>query len=74
MSHTYTIWLTRLSCSGKNILAKEIEKILVEEGKKVQVLDSDIIRNSIRNIFGYSKEERMKMNKVNNMIEDIEQK
>ncbi|QZY54327.1 adenylyl-sulfate kinase [Crassaminicella profunda] len=68
MEKAYTMWLTGLSCSGKSTLAEEIVKIFEEKGKKVQLIDGDIIRDSIGNIFGYSKEERMKVIKVYRLL------
>ncbi|MFC5528944.1 adenylyl-sulfate kinase [Cohnella yongneupensis] len=64
MNNAMTIWLTGLSGAGKSTLALEINKILLEKGVKVEILDGDVVRNEIGHMFGYSREERMKMSKV----------
>ncbi|WP_176719882.1 adenylyl-sulfate kinase [Desulfuribacillus alkaliarsenatis] len=64
MNKGFTIWLTGLSGAGKSTLAIEIEKFIKEQGKPVQVLDGDIIRNEVGNLFGYTREDRQKMGRV----------
>lgn len=71
MRKGYTIWLTGLSGAGKSTLAQEIHKYLSDNGKKVQILDGDIVRNEIGHLFGYSREERMKMSKVIRLISKL---
>jgi len=68
MNNIFTMWLTGLSGAGKSTLAEEVAKYLQEEGRKVQILDGDIIRNDIGHLFGYSKEERIKMSKVIRLV------
>lgn len=64
MNKGTTIWLTGLSGAGKTTLGQEVTTYLLEKGLNVQILDGDIVRNEIGHLFGYSKEERMKMSKV----------
>lgn len=68
MNRTFTIWFTGLSGAGKSTLAIETANFLEKHGHTVQILDGDIIRKGIGNIFGYSKEERMKMSRVIRLI------
>lgn len=60
MKSATTIWLLGLSASGKSTLARKIESYIVSKGKKVQLLDGDVIRKEIGQIFGYKREERIK--------------
>jgi len=60
----YTIWLIGLSSSGKTSLANEIYKYLIQRNIKTQILDGDIFRNFIGNIFGYSREDRINVSKI----------
>lgn len=55
-----TIWLVGLSGSGKSTLAGKIVENLSSNGKKVQLIDGDIMREEIGGMFGYTREERIK--------------
>jgi adenylylsulfate kinase len=55
-----TIWLVGLSASGKSTLAKELVKYFENNGKKVQLIDGDTMREEIGGMFGYSRFERIK--------------
>jgi len=54
-----TVWFTGLPCSGKTTIAKELMKQLKEQGKDVELLDGDTVRDYIRNK-DFSKEGRNK--------------
>ena len=54
------VWLTGLPCSGKTTLAKEIEAYLNKKNFPVQVLDGDVVRETICKDLGFSKEDRNK--------------
>ncbi len=54
-----TVWFTGLPCSGKTTIAKELMKRLKEQGKDVELLDGDTVRDYIRNK-DFSKEGRNK--------------
>jgi adenylylsulfate kinase len=64
MTQACTIWLTGLSGAGKSTLAAKLEEYLKSQNLQVQLLDGDTVRNEIGHLFGYSKEERLKMSKV----------
>lgn len=64
MMEGFTIWFTGLSGAGKSTLAIKAKEYLESENFKVQLLDGDIVRNEVGHLFGYSREERMKMSKV----------
>ena len=42
-----TVWLTGLPSSGKTTLAYALEKKFIEAGQRVEVLDGDVIRQSL---------------------------
>jgi len=52
------LWLTGLSGSGKTTIAKELEKILHQQGFLTKLLDGDNIRAGINNNLGFSEEDR----------------
>lgn len=52
------VWLTGLPGSGKTTIARVLETRLVEEGKRVEVLDGDEVRSNLSPSLGFSKEER----------------
>jgi adenylyl-sulfate kinase len=52
------IWLTGLPCSGKTSISKEIEKYFKEKNLPIQRLDGDVVRETISNDLGFSKEDR----------------
>ncbi len=54
----YVIWLTGLPGSGKTTIARILEKKLVEQGKRVEVLDGDEVRKNLSPKLGFSKEDR----------------
>lgn len=71
MNEGFSIYFTGLSGSGKSTLARETAVYLEEQGILVQILDGDILRKNIGNMFGYSREERMKMSKVVRLIANL---
>ncbi|HOK41784.1 MAG TPA: adenylyl-sulfate kinase [bacterium] len=58
--NNFVLWLIGLSGSGKTTLAKRIFDKLKEKKKKIEFLDGDEVRKELGDIFGYTKEERMK--------------
>ena len=58
MSHGVTIWFTGLSGSGKSTIARILEKRLRAMGRKVEVLDGDVVRTNLSKGLGFSKEDR----------------
>ena len=59
-----TIWITGLSKSGKTTIAEGLASALTESGRRAYVLDGRMVRDSLGNIFGYSKGERMKVSRL----------
>ena len=53
-----TVWLTGLPSAGKTTLARALEKRLLDDGHRVEVLDGDQIRPWLSPHMGYSKEDR----------------
>ena len=53
-----TIWLTGLSGAGKTTIADKLAPMLREAGKKVEVLDGDVVRTNLSKGLGFSKEDR----------------
>ena len=54
----FVIWFTGLSGSGKTTIAHILVKRLKELGKKVEVLDGDVVRTNLSKGLGFSKEDR----------------
>ena len=53
-----TIWLTGLSGAGKSTISTALAGELELRGKRVEVLDGDIIRENLSKGLGFSKEDR----------------
>src|SRR3989338_7628799 len=58
MSQGVTIWFTGLSGSGKSTIARIVEKRLKQLGRKVEILDGDVVRTNLSKGLGFSKEDR----------------
>ncbi len=58
MSSGRTIWLTGLPSAGKTTIARAVEKRLLDEGRKVEVLDGDVVRTHLTKGLGFSREDR----------------
>ena len=52
------IWFTGLSGSGKTTLAKILEERIRSIGRKVELLDGDVVRTNLSKGLGFSKEDR----------------
>ena len=55
---TYTLWFTGLPASGKSTLALRLSAFLREQGNKVEVLDSDIVRPDFGELIGFDAHDR----------------
>ncbi|GFI19322.1 putative adenylyl-sulfate kinase [Lachnospiraceae bacterium] len=65
MQNKFLIYMIGRSGSGKTTIAYALEKRLKEEGKhNIQVIDGDVIRKQFGDIFGYTREERLKCNQA----------
>ena len=54
----FTLWFTGLSGSGKTTLARQVGRELRARGRKVEVLDGDVVRQNLSKGLGFSKEDR----------------
>lgn len=54
----FTIWFTGLSGSGKSTIAKRVEEELRRRGRRVEVLDGDVVRTNLSKGLGFSQEDR----------------
>lgn len=54
----FTVWFTGLSGAGKTTIAHRLEAALRERGRKVEVLDGDVVRTRLSKGLGFSKEDR----------------
>src|SRR5579859_1197987 len=52
------IWLTGLSGAGKSTTADALAVLLLEHGRRVSVLDGDVVRTHLSKGLGFSKEDR----------------
>jgi sulfate adenylyltransferase len=55
----FCIWLTGLPCAGKTTIAEILSIMLQAKGKKVTLLDGDIVRTHLSKGLGFSKEDRI---------------
>ena len=53
-----TIWLTGLSGAGKTTIASAVAGDLQRRGKRVEVLDGDVVRENMSKGLGFSREDR----------------
>jgi bifunctional enzyme CysN/CysC len=53
-----TYWITGLHASGKNEIGYQLEKHLFDQGKKVVVLDANILRSGLNKELGHNKVDR----------------
>jgi adenylylsulfate kinase len=53
-----TVWLTGLPSAGKTTIARAVEKRLLDEGRKVEVLDGDVVRTHLTKGLGFTREDR----------------
>jgi len=54
----FTLWFTGLSGAGKSTLAQVVREVLVERGRRVEILDGDEVRTNLSKGLGFSKEDR----------------
>lgn len=53
-----TIWLTGLSGAGKSTLANHVAQTLLHAGKRIFILDGDVVRTGLCRDLGFSAEDR----------------
>ena len=54
----FTLWFTGLSGAGKTTIAEIVEHELRERGRRVEVLDGDIVRTNLSKGLGFSRDDR----------------
>jgi len=54
----FCVWFTGLSGSGKSTIGQILTTLLMEFGRRVTVLDGDIVRTHLSKGLGFSKEDR----------------
>lgn len=54
----FTLWFTGLSGSGKSTISHRITERLRAAGRRVELLDGDIVRTNLSQGLGFSKEDR----------------
>ena len=54
----FTLWFTGLSGAGKTTIAEIVEHELRERGRRVEVLDGDIVRTNLSKGLGFDREDR----------------
>lgn len=54
----FCIWLTGLPCAGKSTISEIVAMMLQEYGKKVTLLDGDVVRTHLSKGLGFTKEDR----------------
>jgi sulfate adenylyltransferase len=55
----FCVWLTGLPSSGKSTIADILTPLLMAAGKKVTLLDGDVVRTHLTKGLGFSKEDRI---------------
>ena len=53
-----TVWFTGLSGAGKTTIAEKLVQVLRDRGRKVEILDGDVVRTNLSKGLGFSKEDR----------------
>ncbi len=53
-----TVWFTGLSGAGKSTLSRLLETELRRQGRRVEVLDGDVVRTNLSKGLGFSREDR----------------
>lgn len=54
----FCVWFTGLPSAGKSTIAEILTRILMERGRRVTLLDGDVVRTHLSKGLGFSKEDR----------------
>jgi adenylyl-sulfate kinase len=54
----FCVWFTGLPSSGKSSIAQELATMLEERGRRVTLLDGDVVRTHLSKGLGFSREDR----------------
>jgi len=57
-AHGVTVWFTGLPSAGKTTIAGLVGRRLVERGRRVELLDGDVVRAQLSRGLGFSKADR----------------
>jgi adenylyl-sulfate kinase len=57
-AHGVTVWFTGLPSAGKTTIAGLVGRRLAEQGRRVEVLDGDVVRAHLSRGLGFSKADR----------------
>ena len=52
------IWFTGFSAAGKSTTAEALERLFLAQGRRVTILDGDVVRTHLSKGLGFSKEDR----------------
>jgi ATP sulfurylase/adenylyl-sulfate kinase len=58
MTDGFVVWLTGLSGAGKSTIGQEIAARIRAAGRRVEVLDGDVVRQNLSQGLGFSREDR----------------
>jgi adenylylsulfate kinase len=58
MDKGFTLWFTGLSGAGKSTLSEIVTARLREQGRRVELLDGDVVRTNLSQGLSFSKEDR----------------
>jgi adenylyl-sulfate kinase len=58
VSTGFTVWFTGLSGAGKTTLSAAVAEAIRARGKRVEVLDGDVVRTNLSKGLGFSREDR----------------
>ena len=61
---THILWFTGLSGSGKSTIADKLKRDFESEGKKVLILDGDVVREKLHKHLGFSREDIKENNRL----------
>ncbi len=58
------VWFTGLSGAGKTTIALNLKEKLARDGLKVEILDGDVVRNTLHKKLGFSREDIRENNRL----------
>ena len=64
MKKPFALCFTGISGSGKTTLANAVRELLEERNIPIHVIDGDVLRGQLGNLFGYTREERIRQSQV----------
>lgn len=65
---THILWFTGLSGSGKTTIANLLKIKLEQQGKKVEVLDGDVVRETLHKNLGFTPEDIHENNRLLSLL------